>query len=205
MILAVVLSSAGLAACRVSTGPRHIAEDRFQQGALANYSAYSDGGNPWSLAPGSLRGNGLGLQSVLIRKSVSSPDAWVETVTDSVDDGGLILRFSDNENYYLLAIRDDQAPSPRNVDNLQIYRRTGAGQGGFVSLWRMDVVWPRGTRHTVRFEAEASTLMVYFDSELVGVIADPQASLPGGGIGLRHYGNSPGWITRYHRLRWTKQ
>jgi hypothetical protein len=171
--------------------------------ALAGYSHYSDGGYPWSLGPNSLQGNGVGLQSVLIRKSTSLHDGWVETVVDSADDGGLVLRFSDNQNYYLLAIRDDRAPYPRNVDNLQIYRRRGEGQGGFVSLWRTDVTWPRGVSHRVRFEARADTLSVYVDDRRIATIADTH-HLSGGGFGVRHYGNNVGWITRYRFLSWSK-
>jgi len=117
--------------------------------------------------------------------------------------GGLVLRFSDNENYYLLAIRDDQAPFPRSRDNLEIYRRTGEGQGGFVSLWRMDVSWPRGILHQVRFEISDDNLRVYFDDNQVASLSDVM-HLSGGGIGVRHYGNDASWITRYRRLSWGK-
>ena len=188
-------------ACRLSTAPHPISGDKFAGRFLSRYSAYSDEGYPWSLGPNSLQGNGFGLQSVLIRKSVSLRDGWVETVVDSADDGGLVLRFADNHNYYLLAIRDDQAPFPRNIDNLQIYRRTGKGQGGFVSLWRMDVSWPRGVSHVIRFEVRGDRLTVYFDSHRVGVVDDAQ-HLPGLGTGIRHYGTSAAWITRYRRLSW---
>jgi hypothetical protein len=120
---------------------------------------------------------------------------------DSIDDGGLVLRFSDNEHYYVLAIRDDQAPPPRNFDNLEIYRRTGAGQAGFVSLWRMDVIWPRGTTHRVRFEVAADSIRVFLDGQRVGAIRDT-AQLTGGGIGVRHYGNTASWMSRYRHLSW---
>lgn len=175
--------------------------DTYAAGVLSRYSSYSDEGYPWALGPNSLQGNGFGLQSVLIRKSVFLADGWVETVVDSADDGGLVLRFSDNGSYYLLAIRDDQAPFPRNVDNLQIYRRRGAGQAGFVSLWRTDVTWPRGTPHRVRFEAKDDSLTVYFDAHRVAAISDARP-LRGGGIGVRHFGNNAAWITRYRRLSW---
>jgi hypothetical protein len=177
-------------------------EESFPPGALSSYSGYSDGGEfPWSIGSNSLLGNGIGLQSVLIRNSVSLPDGWVETFADSIDDGGLVLRFFDNEHYYVLAIRDDQALSPRNSDNLQIYRRTGAGQAGFVSLWRMNVTWPRGTSRRVRFEAAADSLRVFLDGQRVGAVRDT-ANLAGGGIGVRHYGASESWISRYRNLRW---
>lgn len=190
-----------IAACRLSTGRTSIGEDTFGPRALSSYTAYSDEGYPWSVGENTLQGNGIGLQSALIRNSDFLSNGWVEAIVDSADDGGLVLRFSDNENYYLLAIRDDQAPYPRNIDNLQIYRRRGAGQRGFVSLWRMNVVWPRGTLHKIRFEASGDNLRVYFDMNQVASLSDV-IHLTGGGVGVRHYGNSAFWITRYRRLRW---
>jgi hypothetical protein len=190
-----------LGVCRGPTDPALFEQDNFAPGALANYSMYSDDGNPWSLVPGTLQGNGFGLHAVLIRNDGPMHDGWVEVVADSIDDGGIVLRFSDNDHYYLLALRDDQAAFPRGRDNLEIYRRGGSGQAGFVSLWRMDVNWPRGVLHDVRFEAKGDSLRVYFDEERVGAIADP-AELSGRRWGVRHYGPSAGWISRYHRLRW---
>jgi hypothetical protein len=68
----------------------------------------------------------------------------------------------------------------------------------------MDVNWPRGVLHGVRFEAKGDSLRVYFDEERVGAIADP-AKLSGRRWGVRHYGPSAGWISRYYRLRWHSQ
>lgn len=81
-----------LAACGSATEPRtDAAEDVFAEGTLAKYTVYSAGGNPWSVGAGALRGNGFGLQSVLIRNGISIRDGWIETVADSVDDGGVVL------------------------------------------------------------------------------------------------------------------
>jgi hypothetical protein len=125
-------------------------EDSFAPGALSNYSVHSDQGNPWSLGSNTLEGNGGALQSVLIRNATPMTNGWVETLADSVDDGGLVLRFSDNEHYYLLAVRDDKAPSPRGQDNLEIYRRT-AKEAGFVSLaYERDVAARRETPGPLR-------------------------------------------------------
>lgn len=191
-----------LAACGDATEPtRKVAEDTFQEGALAQYTAYSDGGNPWSLGTGVLRGDGLGLQSVLIRNGASVRDGWVETVADSVDDGGLVLRFSDKENYYLLAIRDDMAPFPFGRDNLEIYQKSGPGQAGFRSLWVQNINWPRGELRTIRFEAVGDSLKVHVNGSRVGALHSG-STMPGTGFGLRHYGGSQGWITRYRVLRW---
>lgn len=190
------------AACRRTTAHHMQNEDHFAPGALASYSAYSDDGMPWSIVPGTLEGNGFGLQSVLIRNYSDITDGWVEVTADSVDDGGIVLRFSDNEHYYLLAIRDDLAPFPRGQDNLQIYRRGGWGQAGFVSLWRANVWWPRGVEHHIRFEAQGDSLRVFFDELKVGAIRDKSVGLGGSGWGVRHYGASRRWMSRYRGLTW---
>ncbi|MEO8192965.1 MAG: hypothetical protein ABI681_03870 [Gemmatimonadales bacterium] len=188
-------------ACAPSMKPGRNSTDAFGPKALSEYTAYSDGGNPWSVAAGSLRGDGVGLQSVLVRNEAVGQNVWVEAVVDSADDGGLVVRFSDKEHYYLLAVRDDEGPFPRGRDNLQIYRRAGPGQAGFTSLWRQDIRWTRGIRHTVRFEAAGDSLMVYLDRERIGAIRDVP-TLAGSRIGMRHYGGSPSWISRYRRFRW---
>ena len=191
-----------VAACHHSTGPRRASTgDTFRGNALGAYSHYSDSAFPWSVGGGAMRGDGVGLQSVLVRRNAAISDGWVEVLVDSVDDGGLVLRFSDNDHYYLLAIRDDESPPPRNTDNLQIYRRSGPGQGGFTSIWRRNVVWPRGLQRRVRFEAAGDRLSVYLDGEPMGEV-NVHATLLGEGFGIRHYGASPVWITRYREFRW---
>ncbi len=122
----------------------------------------------------------------------------MEIETDTIDDGGLVLRFQDNDNYYLLAIRDDDSFPPRGEENLKIYRRDA---GAFPTLWSADIVWPRGVRHVIRFMAEGNLLSVFVDGELVGSVVD-EAPLPAGGFGLRHYGESSEWLSRYDSFRW---
>ena len=165
--------------------------------ALGDYTAYSDDGIAWRLGDG-ISGEGYADQSVLVRSGATMGDGWVEASTSHADDGGLVLRFQDNANYYLLAIRDDAGPEPRGAENLAVYRRDG---GVFRELWTADVAWPRGERRTVRFEAEGSLLNVYLDGELVGSVVD-SAPLPAGGFGLRHYGGSQEWTTRFDAFRW---
>jgi hypothetical protein len=166
--------------------------------ALGDYTAHSDDGVAWRLDNGRVAGEGYANQSVLIRNGATMGDGWVEAATAHADDGGLVLRFQDNVNYYLLAIRDDAGPEPRGAENLKVYRRDG---GRFRELWSADVAWPRGERRTVRFEAEGSLLNVYLDGELIGSVVD-SAPLPAGGFGLRHHGVSQEWTTRFDAFRW---
>lgn len=202
-----------VAACKSTSGPSDSPEfktDEFDSGALSSYTKYSDFGvDPWSVGGGALRGAGLTMQSVLIRKGESVQDGWVETAIDHADDGGLVLRFADNTNYLLLAIRDDSSMggSPFSGDfpskNLEIYQRTGPGQDGFRSLWQHDLVWPRGQQKIIRFEANGDTLKVLVDGGLIVALHAPIGHA-GTGLGLRHQGTEPHWVNRYEWLRWSK-
>jgi hypothetical protein len=201
LILALLVS-----ACGDGTGSGDdFREDRFADGALSAYTLYSDGGNPWSVSGGTLRGNGLALQSVLVRKGDVIRDGWVEAVADSMDDGGLVLRFSGPNRYYVLAMRDDAAPFPFPLTNLQIYEKSGPGQAGFREVWTYDATWPRGASRTVRFESAGDSLRVYLNGTRVGSVAAPARPEDGTGFGVRHYGDAPFWITRYRRLRWSER
>ena len=84
-------------------------EDDFSSNTLSRYTASSDGGMPWRISGGMLVGGGYGIHSVLIRKGASLETGWVETRSSHADDGGLVLGYVNNQNYYLLSVRDDAA------------------------------------------------------------------------------------------------
>ena len=196
------LALIALAGCQtLSKAPYRAGTDSFTGNGLARFAHHSDEGDPWSTRRDTLRGDGNGIQSVLIRKDQSVFNGFVEVDASMVDDGGLVLRFLDNTHYYLLAIRDDGAPAPRNVDNLQIYRRNGTGAGGFSSLFRKNVTWPRGETHRIRFSVNGSTFTVAMDGVVLGGITEPSLD-SGTGFGLRHYGRSEYWKSRYRNFRW---
>jgi hypothetical protein len=192
---------AALVACSSATKPNMTNHDSFGSNALASYDHYSDNGNPWGVSPDTLKADGLGLQSVLIRRNVRFSDGWVEVETNHADDGGLVLQFLDNEHYYLLAIRDDAAPAPRPEENLEIYERSGPGAGGFHIVWYKDIQWPRGATHRIRFSVIANTFSVFVDDILVGTIQRVPPFV-GDGFGLRHYGISADWHDRFRNFRW---
>jgi hypothetical protein len=183
---------------RATWDPRHLTGgDGFSRNSLGSYRQPSDGGARWTLAGGTLVGSGPAIQSVLVRKDAIFADGWVETVSSRADDGGLVLRVRDNGDYYLLAFRDDQAPEPRGTLNLAIYHHVGTA---YHEMWSTGVAWPRGSRHTIRFEA--------VDQERRGEVQataranDPAPYTGPGRVGLRHYGDDPGWVTRFDSFRW---
>ena len=180
-------------------------EDRFDGPDLEAYTEFSDGGESWRLAGGSLLATGPAIQSVLVRNRLQIADGWVETESARADDGGLVLRFRAEDEYYLLAFRDDAAPAPRGTYNLAMYHKYG---GEYRELWRADVRWPRGTSHAVRFEADGPFLRAWFDGRLVGQVTsspevnDPRPYRGWGRVGLRHYGSDATWVTKFTTFRW---
>jgi hypothetical protein len=201
LIVLEAICIASIVGCSSATDPTIHGHDSFGPNALASYDHYSDNGNPWQVSPDTLKANGVGLQSVLIRKGDGFLDGWVEIETSRVDDGGLVLRFLDNEHYYVLAIRDDSAPVPRPQENLEIYERSGPGADGFHILWFKDIPWPRGTAHRIRFDAVADVLSVFVDDALVGSV-NRTAPFVGERFGIRHYGSSADWNDRFRNFRW---
>lgn len=180
-------------------------EDDFTRNSLARYQQQSDGGSRWTIVGGTLVGIGPAIQSVLLRKDARFADGWVETVSSRADDGGLVLRAQENGDYYLLAFRDDAAPAQRGSMNLAVYHHVGTA---YHEMWTMDVPWPRGSPHTIRFQATGERLRVYWDGELRGDfpvsprVNDHRPYTGAGLAGLRHYGDTAEWITSFNVFRW---
>jgi hypothetical protein len=194
-----------LLACACSRGeiaePQPAGEERgidsFQAVLGDRYTRYGSQGQ-WTVGAGALTATGPAEHELLIRSGAAFADGWVETVSKQSDDGGLVLRFADSRNYYLLGFRDDAAPFPRGSRNIQLYR---AVNDGFREVGTADVAWPRGAVRRVRFEAEGAVLRAYLDGELVASWTDP-FPLGTGGFGVRHYGMNATWATRFELFRW---
>lgn len=167
---------------------------------LESWTVYSDEGQPWRVGDdGELLATGAAIQSVLIRANGETMgDGWVEATIGHADDGGLVLRFQNNENYYLLALRDDASPSPLEWENVKIYKRVG---GEWLELWETDIEWKRGESRRVRFQADGDRLSVFLDGALVASVVD-ELPFPAGGFGVRHYGASSGSVSRYTSFVW---
>lgn len=174
-------------------------QDDFSSNSLGQYDRFAVGTQgTWNVAGGVLTATGPAIQSVLVRQGTSFADGYAETVSSRADDGGLVLRFTSESSYYLLAFRDDSAPGPFGTFNLAVYRRFGER---FEEIARENINWPRGTSRTIRFGVAGGVLRVHVDGQLVGEVTDP-SPLPAGRVGLRQYGDTNGWITLFDSLRW---
>jgi hypothetical protein len=173
--------------------------DRFGENTLDVYTAYPQTNHGWNITGGQLVGTGPATNSLLLWNGVAFATGGVEVITSRADDGGLVLRAVDQFNYMLLELRDDGAPAGGGAKNLAIIRVVGGARN---ELWSTDLTWPRGSTHTIRFEAQGAALRAFFDGVQVGEANDPSAGANGGQFGMRHNGVNSTWITAYDEFHW---
>lgn len=170
--------------------------DSFTSGSLAGYTELADRPALWSAnsSEGSLTAAG-GQQSKLVVNGLTVQDVELEAQLSSSVDGGLVARFQDNYNYYLLAVRD----GTHYPANLELYKRV---QGNYTSLGIASVSWPLGTSPSVKFIAQGSKLEASFNGQVVLSVEDNSISAAGS-VGLRQctaFGASPDAVV-YNELK----
>lgn len=138
-----------------------------------------------------------GCQASVTRNGTSIQNGYVEADASIAQDSGLLFRFIDQNNFYLLAMKDDT--SAGSADNLVLYKRVS---GSFTPITSSNVTWPRGTSATIRLSGTGVTIKVSFNGTDVITITDGSISGPGK-IGLRGNG-PPGGTTdnKFLALRW---
>ncbi|KKN30764.1 hypothetical protein LCGC14_0830690 [marine sediment metagenome] len=153
--------------------------DDFDIDTSALYTSGGDVAATWTWLPeySALKAVG-GTQATLIRDGISLQDVEIEAEIEHSHNLGLILRYQDNDNYYMLAAPDDSGAG----NNLNLYSRVA---GVFNSLGVSHLNWARGVRHRVQFRIVGSALTVRFDDWLVMDIVDTDIGTAGG-VGLRH-------------------
>jgi hypothetical protein len=169
--------------------------DTFLAGALASYTIHNTTG-AWSVVSGQLVADSSAKQSVVTRNGLTIANGFVQTETSATPDGGLVMRFLDKDNYYLLAIRDDSRYGHANV---QFHKFLNGVVTSLSSQY--NISWPAATTKTARFEASGNTLSAYLDGVLIVQVTD--SSFASGGAGLRHNSASGQNLTaRYDELVW---
>lgn len=171
-------------------------EDDFEDaGQLANYTDVS--GTGWAISGGVLVAPPTSADNYIIRNGISPAGAaFIETVVARQRQGGLILRYVDSDNFYLLQISDDSGVAASN--NLQLYRKL---TGVYTLLGGLNLNFTRGDAHTVRFEASVGLdgnqrFRCYFDGLIrIEAIDNNHTS---GGMGVR---SATGQPNEYMSLR----
>lgn len=179
-------------------------EDSFSSNSLPDYTLVSRDGsaNVWSIENGWLigRAHGEAVNAGLIRHNPDIADGRVEFETDHITNGGIRFRVQDADTYYLLSVRDDEAPYYNmQLRNYELYR---FHDGDWTSLAEYDLDIPRGERLTAGVEFRGGTFSLYLNGRLVGVVQD--AMIQGAGsIGLEHDDRlTPGEESHYDVFRW---
>ena len=169
-------------------------EDTFDVDSTGSYTQSADANATWAVSGGELVATG-GTHALFIRNATSYSDVAIEADVNWAYDGGLILRFIDNDNYYILVLNDDSGGAP--TLNIRIYKRVS---GTFTALDSgTNITWPRGTSILARFEASGSTLKSYINGSLIATVTD--SSIAGhGGVGVRN--NASGQQSKYQAFRW---
>ena len=159
--------------------PNHRWQDLFDTDQLA--TQYTSGGDTAGTA--TVSGGALsysdGVQATLLKTSLTLSDCEILINSDQAQDGGIIARHTDNNNYYMLVLRDDSSLFP-NI-NLELYKRVA---GAFTILRDANVTWARGTSANIRFTLHGSLLEAYFNG--VKVISVTDTAFTGGSVGLRN-------------------
>ena len=168
--------------------------DTFDVDSTANYTQYANTAGTWAVSGGELVATG-GSQALFIRNGTSYTDISVEADMNYAHNGGLILRFIDNDNYYMVTLSDDSGGA--TTANAQLFKRVTSTFTQIGS--NVNLNWPRGTSAKIKFQAAGTTLSVYFDDTLV--ITETDSSIAGpGGVGMR---NSDGgsFMSKYQSFR----
>lgn len=116
-------------------------DDFEDAGQLANYTNVD--GAAWSISGGKLVAPQTAPVNACMTRDGFAPD-WptIETEIDTSADCGLVTRFVDTNNHYLLALRDDTGNATLNCT---LYRKAS---GTYNQLANVNLTWPRGaTQH----------------------------------------------------------
>ena len=172
-------------------------EDTFDTDSTSQYTQVADANATWAIASGELTATG-GTQAKFIRNGTSYTDVVIEADINTAGDGGLVLRFVNSSNYYLLVLCDDSGTAPSQ--NIRIFKRVG---GAYTQLAQADISWARGTSKTIRFRAAGTALTAFVDGQQVASATDSAHAGPGG-VGLRNHAGG-GNVSKFQAFRWNIQ
>lgn len=133
-----------------------------------------------------------GDQATYTHREYRAMDVDLRAVVSEAHDGGIVARFQDHNNHYLLALWGD-ADSDGSL-NLHLYRKVN---GNCIDLGSVNTVWSRGTKKQIRWVISGERHEVYFDGALVMTKTD-SGFLGPGRIGFRNH--APGGRSVFHSL-----
>ena len=154
--------------------------ERFEYEHSADWVVNGNGTAPfaWDTTNGELLGiNGFDCQYIIQGRSYT--DVELEFASNQMHNGGLVARFQDQNNFYLLLVSDDSGANPTN--NLILFKKVN---GSFTALGASNQVFVRsGPTATIRFRVQGSKLKAFLNGVLVIDVSDTAISVSGG-VGL---------------------
>lgn len=172
--------------------------DDFSSDTRSLYAMYKVHGDPVPSISGgvlTITANTSGEEVAYVRTDTSILDGYVESDIDYAPDSGLVGRFVNYSNYYLLTTCDDSGSNPSN--NIRIFKCVS---GAYNQLGSADITWTRGSQKTIRLSFSGSSIKAIVDGAEVISVTDTGISAAGK-IGVRANGTS-GTQNRFNELRW---
>ena len=166
--------------------------DTFDADTSASYTTFGPG--TWSISGGELLSVGGNAENGFMRNGVSFADGYIEVDCNYAHDAGLILRFVDSLNYYILFLADDSGWNATN--NIRLYKFVAGAATQLTA--NINIAWVRGTTKTIKFEASGTTLRGFVDGSQVITATDSTFSAAGG-VGIRAAG--VGFESKFQTLR----
>jgi len=161
-------------------------------------SLYTSTGNTlatWTVSGGKMIATD-GIQAKLLRNGLFSDR--ISCKMTRADDAGLVLRYQDANNYYVLVITDASSSSV-NPNSVLMYKKVG---GSYTLIGPRAIIdFVRGVESKFEFIAIGSRLIVKHNDAVVMQVTD--TSLPGTGLaGLRNNQSASPCIAEYTEFMW---
>lgn len=142
-------------------------------------------GVTWVVGGGKLSASGSsgGAEARQTYRGFAVASGYVEADISQANNAGLIGRYVDGSNHYVLVLSDgsDDTSLPNYAS---LYKFVG-GAATLLDSWPLPS-WPRGTARKIRMDFEGSAITVTYDGTYVGAVSD--TAFPSGFVGLRAWG-----------------
>lgn len=145
-----------------------------------------------SISGGVLTSTGPGVNAGLVKKNLTLSDCEIEVICDTASHGGIVARYQDANNFYIVLIQDDSGVRPgSNVEVWKVVNGTMTNIIGYPTAVA-DLTWPRGTSATIKVAFNGTRIEVYFNGTKVISVID--TSLTSGQVGLYSYSGTQRYL-----------
>lgn len=169
--------------------------DGFDTNTIANYTVRQDSGTPaWTISGSAMNVAGVvGSQSTCTVNGFSQADVSAEVITSGAADSGVVVRYQNQNNFYLVTMSDGSGTNP--TQQLRLFKRVS---GTFTQLGSsVNMGWTHLATHTVRLTATGNSIVVYFDGVAQISVTDSSISAAGS-VGMRSNASSGDFFAAFN-------